>query len=483
MDMHSTLEPRGAGRKPLTVRDLLNSPKRLFKKRSHQSLGSAPSDKECNGDSPAKKLRLDIPKGENRLVDQVWSQASRTASRIFSREPSQDGSSTHLHSSNVDMASSVPSSPRESSDGDECFWPPPLLESEAPSPVSSRMSCLSSRVSSDSGHEEDQGSHRSSSPAQKVIAKLHARNDTPTPPRREQGRNSKYPPGQSSSSKSDRDLIKLAAANQLPRDSSEYAHRYLLYEQKMKEKDGDCDFEYINWPWRVKCSKCITFRAIQAPFNVSRPSHHFDKCKGLSKGKNKAREAKEIEAGSMLMGNWLSKLAASKKGKAVENATEASTSSSYDHPVFLPCPGLCPRYYKPVDRYLKRTSAVGGGAKSPLHIAKTLFKTAFNYLSDPQKKQVRLHRQQNFTWRNDHKNNTVFASKCTRNASSDGSPCPACMGLVGNKEFRRLAIKSLPEPENMKFNNDEYKATELARLFVRSDPLLSEIMDNEVSMD
>ncbi|KAK6984122.1 hypothetical protein R3P38DRAFT_3333004 [Favolaschia claudopus] len=136
-----------------------------------------------------------------------------------------------------------------------------------------------------------------------------------------------------------------------------------------------------------------------------------------------------------------------------------------------PCPGVTDDDISDVQRYLRRTSAAGGGSRSVFKIAMEQFKKPFSKLSSSRHKDVRDTQYHEQKWRNDHAGLRVFSVACEKTVPERKPrtlPCPTCRSLINNRAFKRALKKKGPSnPHHFIFTNHRFRNQILGELYGR----------------
>ncbi|OJT13578.1 hypothetical protein TRAPUB_9877, partial [Trametes pubescens] len=137
----------------------------------------------------------------------------------------------------------------------------------------------------------------------------------------------------------------------------------------------------------------------------------------------------------------------------------------------IPCPGITASCEPRVPTYLQRTGAQGGGAPTVTALARELFKDktiVYSTLSEENKETVSTELKHRWTWRNDHVALAVFSTACKKVAPRVGSGmCPPCARVLKQKVFRNALKVLVPDKENYKYLNDQYRSTTLGKVYTR----------------
>lgn len=130
----------------------------------------------------------------------------------------------------------------------------------------------------------------------------------------------------------------------------------------------------------------------------------------------------------------------------------------------VPCPGLTVHDDKSVVKYLSRTMAAGGGARSVVVLAKKRYGVTFSKLRRAVKRLILDLQTAEHRWRNNHWRERVFASSCLGTISFLGNivsvrilPCANCNALFQDRHFRRALKRDACEDSNSKFINHRFR--------------------------
>ncbi|KAJ7602998.1 hypothetical protein DFH06DRAFT_1350726 [Mycena polygramma] len=100
-----------------------------------------------------------------------------------------------------------------------------------------------------------------------------------------------------------------------------------------------------------------------------------------------------------------------------------------------PCPGITEDDIPNVEKYLRRSGAMGGGSRSVFKIARQKFGKA------SRRKEVQHTQYHEQKWRNDHQNLRVFSTDCKKTVSCRGArpcACSSCSALLSSKASKPL---------------------------------------------
>ncbi|KAF9061584.1 hypothetical protein BDP27DRAFT_1182177, partial [Rhodocollybia butyracea] len=135
---------------------------------------------------------------------------------------------------------------------------------------------------------------------------------------------------------------------------------------------------------------------------------------------------------------------------------------------------------------LHRSSALGGGSRSVVQIAKEIFNSSFRHLNKNQKKQVYDSQDSEQTWRNNHRCMNCRSTSCLQ-VSVDVTPtgrilpCSECQKVLSSKHFRSVLNHKAVNPENYKHVNERFRNTLLAHQWAEAKGL-KELIESAVRL-
>ena len=168
--------------------------------------------------------------------------------------------------------------------------------------------------------------------------------------------------------------------------------------------------------------------------------------------------------------------------KSVENVDKRTHSGDHQS---IPCPGISEANDPRVPSYLRRTSALGGGARSVKVIAGEIYNKLFTVLEKKAKQDVLDRQQHEHKWKNDHNNLRVFAVACKRTVAVTRAlkvplPCSECTRVLSSKSFKTALQKPSPEDKNYIYTNHRFRSPLLGQIYARSIGL-KELIENPVN--
>ena len=237
------------------------------------------------------------------------------------------------------------------------------------------------------------------------------------------------------------------------------AKKHEKWKVKIHKMDPDVRFDKSDIR-RILHTRCAKWILVKEPGDTTRFMEHLRAC-----------PVKPVPAGGTLMGmGWLTKV---EKDKGTNESVELT----------MPCRGVAELDNPLVDRYLNRTGAGGGGARSIHLISKERFNSEYKNLTKDQKDEVCVAQRAEWAWRNDHLNLRVYAANCEKFTSSHSlatSLCLECKSLLDLKAFTVAIHKKTPLDENAKYVNAKYVNSVLLRLYGKITGLRN-IIDQPVS--
>ncbi|KAL5521769.1 MARS2_1 [Sanghuangporus sanghuang] len=143
----------------------------------------------------------------------------------------------------------------------------------------------------------------------------------------------------------------------------------------------------------------------------------------------------------------------------------------------VPCAGLTSAHDTRIKTYLARPSALGGGGRSKISIAKEWFGKTYGDLNKRRKRQIDKIYEDSWAWVVKHQYDAVFSTSCKKFLTIRGTStsedeysdrtCGHCLSLLHNKVFRDIISTPEPQPSNLKFVNRAYLHEALGVKFVK----------------
>ncbi|KAF8687978.1 hypothetical protein AX14_003566 [Amanita brunnescens Koide BX004] len=275
--------------------------------------------------------------------------------------------------------------------------------------------------------------------------------------KRARSANSGGPIGLSRSAKSEREARRAADGGQWDHDERRE------WQEAILQIDPKAEF-YEDTPRAVRCSNCGNPRKVKTKNDTRRFRQHYLEC--VEKKWNKKKSNVHVARTSTLTSSTYQQLLSYSLSCPVP-----THAASLAKRCPLPCPGLSAAQDEKIPIYLRRTSVLGGGARSVTVIAQALFSKPFSKLSSHQKDDVLDTQRHEQAWNNDHQKLRIFSSDCTNIAhSSDNDktkPCHSCRGLLKNPRFYSAINRPTPNEINYKYVNYRFRNRLLGEQFAR----------------
>ena len=148
-----------------------------------------------------------------------------------------------------------------------------------------------------------------------------------------------------------------------------------------------------------------------------------------------------------------------------------------------PCLGITASHDERINRFITRTGAEGGGARSVTKIANTLFNKAYGELSERKKSQVHAAQMHEWSFRIDRLRMAIHSSKCDKFVlapqGEDGPhTCSQCLSMYDSDQRLKSGLqKPMPKSTNFKFLNTQYQGKSTAERYAKTQGLLEIIQD------
>lgn len=205
------------------------------------------------------------------------------------------------------------------------------------------------------------------------------------------------------------------------------------------------------------------------PYDSTRFRHHVNRCKGDQKRVNAAGGSRTLLE-MMSSGRWGVCTKQPKSERLLEGPIEERL---LEGPIEEdPCCGLSEVDHKLIPVYLRRTSVMGGGARSISKISLERFRKKFRRLTRKQKDVVDDVQRLEHQWRNDHTNLRIFSTACKhwihKTESNPSSHCSECHSLLSNNQFKIALWKPVPTDENYIYVNRRFQHSILGKQYART---------------
>ncbi|KAJ6616541.1 hypothetical protein B0H10DRAFT_2390685 [Mycena sp. CBHHK59/15] len=204
---------------------------------------------------------------------------------------------------------------------------------------------------------------------------------------------------------------------------------------------------------KVRHSACGKSFLVKNPYDQNRWDNHINKA---CPAKPSKKHPLKPSAGASTLPKIASVSGWKKKGATVEPQHVPVDDK--------PCPGITPKDAPNLRKYLHRTGAPGGGARSAMKIAMAKFGKVFSVLNKRGKKEVLDTQYHEHAWRNDHAN-------LRNHRSGQPSTHPSLQILLRGtiqKSVQEGSQKDAPAPENYIYVNKKYRNKALGDLYART---------------
>lgn len=222
--------------------------------------------------------------------------------------------------------------------------------------------------------------------------------------------------------------------------------RWAAYETKIKLLDPNAVMDPEE-PMYIRHSVCGETFKMRQPYDIKNFKTHVEArtCQLRKPGASRVGQKKHLKgstgAGMMPLTAFAGFKRTSNRSASTSDLLEPSdahnplpssstgSNSSLSKTFAHICPGLSEQTMPGVDKYILRTSYIGGGSRSYTHFAMTLYAKPYNILNDDQKQKVQSEAHGNVASQIDESRMIVFSSTCTRLArkSTDGTDLRACV--------------------------------------------------------
>lgn len=255
------------------------------------------------------------------------------------------------------------------------------------------------------------------------------------------------------------------------------------WREKLVANDADVEFDKTDL-CKVRHSSCGKWFKVKEPYDSTRWCSHLKKCTvvgGHEGGHTTSGRKRTLKSTA---GTPTLEKMASTFGWTEKMPPAIGCGRSQEADAEGPCPGLQDVDHKLVPVYLRRTGAMGGGARSVIVIAKESFGQLFSSLSKKEQVVVKDSQAHEHQWRNDHRNLRVFATKCKQTVLSPSTgrrlPCFECISLLSNHRFTAILQKKTPTEENAIYTNRQWQNQIIGEHYARIKGL-KDIIETAVS--
>jgi hypothetical protein len=243
--------------------------------------------------------------------------------------------------------------------------------------------------------------------------------------------------------------------------------RQKTFESECCLSDPYAEFRYGE-NWQVFHSQCGKWLVMTEAYNSTRFRQHIKGCKKMGSG------SKFTTLNSFIVKGPAKQMEA----KITVKATAPSVPTAE-----YPCLGITASHDQHVTRFITRTGAEGGGARSVTKIANELFNKTYGELSERKKSQVDAVQMHEWSFRFDRLRMAIHSSKCKRFVSApqgEDHPhtCHECLGMYDSDQRLKSGLqKPMPQPENFKYLNEQYQGKSTAERYAKTQGLLEIIQD------
>jgi hypothetical protein len=199
--------------------------------------------------------------------------------------------------------------------------------------------------------------------------------------------------------------------------------------------DPVAEFSYGE-SWQVFHSRCGKWLAMTEAYNSTRFRQHIKGCKKMGSG------SKFTTLNSFVV-----------KGPARRIEAKKVEALVPPRMVDYPCLGITASLDERVPKFITRTGADGGGARSVTKIADELFNKAYSELSERKKSQVDTAQMHEWSFRFDRLHMAIHSSKCKKVVAApevDDGPhtCRECLDMHNSDPRLKSGLqKPMPWPD------------------------------------
>jgi hypothetical protein len=291
--------------------------------------------------------------------------------------------------------------------------------------------------------------------------------------------------GTSKTSKRSKNLKDMMQAGELEMQD-EHTARLEGYKQRVRLLDPDAAFEYGKAGWRVRHSRCFKWYRMAEPYSATKFRSHCKSCVVPAAG----GPQKTLTG---MFGMNTMKAAGKKVVQAVRALRTVSTSRSPSPSIGvpaaqqIPCSGITEAIEPRLKSYFARSGASGGGSHSLKVFTEELFPgRKYKRLKPDEQEQVKLAQLHGQKFVKIDTQRAVFSKTCLKSIDAASVPrgtpfpsiCNKCRDVLRDRQFRQALRRSVPLPENFRFNNKQYRNETAGHLFAKCSQL-QEIL-NEV---
>ncbi|KAE9383389.1 hypothetical protein BT96DRAFT_951391 [Gymnopus androsaceus JB14] len=212
--------------------------------------------------------------------------------------------------------------------------------------------------------------------------------------------------------------------------------------------DAHAEFN-AEWLRAVRCSNCATETVCAAQSGAPNPYRFIEHHRKCINGDIRIAKAQKATAKTRTLTSGAFKGFRKLSTKVLHFLTK-SLSTLDTVLKHFPCPGITEADNLKVTVYLRRSSALGGGSRSVVRIAKDLFGSSFKGLSKEQKNQVIDQQDSKHTWRNNHQRMNCRSTSCLQAALNHKALSPKGLKHVSGRFQNRLLAHQWVEAKGLK---------------------------------
>lgn len=241
--------------------------------------------------------------------------------------------------------------------------------------------------------------------------------------------------------------------------------RQQTFENECRLSDPAAEFSYGE-NWRVFHSQCGKWLVMTEAYNLTRFRQHIKGCKKVGSG------SKFTTLNSFVV-----------KGPAWQIESKSVEALVPPRMADYPCLGITTSHDQRIPKFITRTGADGGGARSVTKIANELFNKPYSELSERKKSQVDTAQMHEWSFHFDRLRMAIHSSKCKKVVTApevdDGHhTCCECLDMYNSDQRLKSALqKPMPQPENFKYLNKQYQGKSTAERYAKTQGLLEIIQD------
>lgn len=235
----------------------------------------------------------------------------------------------------------------------------------------------------------------------------------------------------------------------------------------------------------VRCSNCAIETACAAQSGAPNPHRFIEHHQKCIKGDIRIAKIQRAAAKTRTLTSGVFKGFQKLSAKVTHSLMRPKRDTPSTIPTNFPCPGITEADNPKVAVYLRRSSALGGGARSIIRIAKDIFGSPFKSLSAEQKNQVIDKQDSEHTWKNNHRRMNCRSTSCLQvsiNVTESGRilPCSNCREFFRSKPFHAVLNRKPPNSKGLRHVNERFQNRLLAHQWSEAKGL-RELVESAVS--